>query len=61
MNTSIDNNNEITGLAFSAFDQSTQMEDHFDFTKEPKEPSKEDFSEEQGTILQSHSLNETEV
>ena len=57
MNTSIDNNNEITGLASSAVDQSTHMEDVFDFTKEP---SKEDVFSERGTLLPSHSHNETE-
>ena len=55
--TSKDNADEITGLP-SACHQSTQIEDVLDLTKEQV---KEDVSEEQGSTLPSHSLNETEV
>ena len=53
----MDNTDDITGLP-SACDQSTQTEDVLDLTKEP---AKKDITEEQGSILQSNSQNETEV
>ena len=53
----MDNTHDITGSP-SANDQSTQTEDVVDLTKEQ---SKENVSEEQGSILQSNSQNETEV
>ena len=53
----MDNTHEIVGCT-SACDQSTQTEDVVDLTEEP---AKEDILEEQGSILQSNSQNETEV
>ena len=55
--TTMDNTDDVTGLP-SACDQSTQTDDVVDLTKEP---AKENVSEEQGSILQSNSLNQTEV